>query len=189
MICSPTNRCRQRRDCPRVNCSGQVPACLTSIVSLLSMRAFLFPLLLILAGCQRDPYTEVYSMKQPSTNDVVGVYAADTNTLALIAKEGHYSAASPAITLGGDGTIVITNIPDWWLTSFGEPQGGFDSGRGTWTIQKHQEWWGLSVGFTDTTHFASLSHKPGGMRTEMMLIGEKPPYKIHLIVGDPDNGR
>ncbi len=28
----PTSRCRQRRDCPRVNCSGQGPACLTSIV-------------------------------------------------------------------------------------------------------------------------------------------------------------
>jgi hypothetical protein len=23
----------------------------------------------------------------------------------------------------------------------------------------------------------------------MMLVGEKPPYKIHLTVGDPDAGR
>jgi hypothetical protein len=93
-----------------------------------------------------------------------------------------------SITLLGDGTIIITNIPDWWLT-FGEPQGGFDSGRGTWSIQKHQEWWALSVGFTDTTQFASLTNKPGGLGTEMMLVGEKSPYKIHLIVGDPDAGR
>ena len=153
------------------------------------MRAFLFPFLLILAGCQRDPYTVVYSTKRPSTNDLIGVYTADTNTLAFIAKEGHYSVASPSITLMGDGTIVITNIPDWWLTSFGAPRGGFDSGLGTWTIQKLQEWWGLSVGFPDTTQFASLSNKPSGMNTEMMLVGERPPYKIHLIVGDPDDGK
>ncbi len=153
------------------------------------MRAFVFLLLFVLIGCQRDPYTEVYSTTQPGTNDLIGIYVADTNTLALIAKEGHYGAASPSITLLGDGAIAITNIPDWWLTSFGAPHGGFDSGRGTWTVQKHQQWWGLTVGFADTTQFASLSNKPGGMSTEMMLVGAKSPYKIHLTIGDPDDGR
>lgn len=152
------------------------------------MRSFLILALVILAGCQYDPYTSVYTTTQPKTNDVVGVYVPDTNTVALISKEGHYGPASPSITLLDDGTIIITNIPDWWLT-FGEPRGGFDSGRGTWSIQKHQDWWVLSVGFTDTTQFASLTNKPGGLGTEMMLVGEKPPYKIHLTVGDPDAGR
>jgi hypothetical protein len=153
------------------------------------MRPFIISLLVIFAGCQYDPYTSVYTTTQPNTNDVVGVYVADTNTLDLIAKEGHYSAVSPSITLLADGTIIITNIPDWWLTSFGEPRGGFDSGRGTWTIQKHQEWWALSVGFDDTEAFSSRNHNPGGLGTQMMLIGEKPPYRIHLTVGDPDEGK
>ena len=157
--------------------------------NLRAMRAFVFLLMLSLAGCQRDPYTEVYSATKPATNDLVGVYTADTNTVNLIAREGHYTAAPPSIALLADGTIAITNIPDWWLTSFGAPHGGFDSGRGTWTVQKHQQWWGLSAGFPDTTQFSSLSNRPGGMSTEMMLVGQNPPYKIHLIVGDPDDGR
>ncbi len=152
------------------------------------MRSFLILTVVILAGCQYDPYTSVYTTTQPKTNDVVGVYVPDTNTVTLISKEGRYSPASPSITLLNDGTITITNIPDWWLT-FGEPHGGFDSGHGTWSIQKHQEWWALSVGFANTTQFGSLSNKPGGIGTEMMLIGDKPPYKIHLTVGDPDAGR
>lgn len=153
------------------------------------MRAFSVLLLLILTGCQYDPYTDVYTTTQPKTNDVVGIYFPDTNTITLISKEGHYGQVSPSITLFSDGTIIITNIPDWWLTSFGEPQGGFDSGRGTWTIEKHQEWWALGVGFTNTENFASLTNKPEGLGAEMMLVGEKPPYKIHLIVGDPDAGK
>lgn len=152
------------------------------------MRSFVILVVVILAGCQRDPYTSIYTMTQPETNDVVGVYVPDTNTIALISKERHYGPARTSITLLDDGTIIITNIPDWWLT-FGESHGGFDSGHGTWSIQKHQEWWTLSVGFTDTTQFASLTNKPEGMGTEMMLVGEKPPYKIHLALGDPDSGR
>jgi hypothetical protein len=152
------------------------------------MRSFLILAVVILAGCQYDPYTSVYTTTQPKTNDVVGVYVPDTNTVALISKEGHYGSALPSITLLDDGTIIITNIPDWWR-NFGERHGGFDSGRGTWSIQKHQDWWALSVGFRDTTQFASLANQPGGLGTEMMLVGEKPPYKIHLTVGDPDAGK
>jgi hypothetical protein len=106
--------------------------------------------------------------------------------MAVITNEGHYSLAAPSITLLSNGTIVITNIPDWWLAGFEpRPPGGFDLGRGTWSVQKHQEWWALSVGFKDTTQFASFSNKLEGFSAEMMLIGEKPPYKIYLIVGDP----
>jgi len=109
--------------------------------------------------------------------------------LDFIAKEGHYSTVAPSITLLGDGTIIITNIPDWWLTSFGKPQGGFDAGRGTWTIEKHQEWWALSVGFHDTEGFSSINHNSGGLGTQMMLVGQKPPYSIYLTVGDPDEAK
>jgi hypothetical protein len=152
------------------------------------MRALILPLVLILAGCQRDPYTSVYTTAQPRSNDLVGSYFPDVDTVALISKEGHYKTVSPSITLMNDGTIVITNIPDWWLTRSGEPGGGFDSGRGTWTVEKHQDWWAIGVGFDDTAQFSLLNRQPGGFATQMMLIGEKPPYRIHLTIGDPDAG-
>lgn len=117
-----------------------------------------------------------------------GVYVADTNTMDLITGEGHYKPVSPSITLFPDGAIVITNIPDWWNT-FGQACGGFDSGRGFWRVEKHRDWWAVLGCFTNTAQFASLTNKSERFGSDMMLIGEKPPYKIHLIIGDPDEGR
>jgi hypothetical protein len=140
-------------------------------------------------GCQYDPYTSVYTSQKPKPKDLIGIYHPDPNSMTVIAKEGHYPPVVPTITLLNDSTIVITNIPDWWLTSFGNPQGGFDSGKGTWEIQKHQNWWAVLVSFPDTTQFASRKNAPGGLTTEMMLVGNNPPHKLHLTVGDPDGGR
>jgi hypothetical protein len=143
------------------------------------MRVFIIVLIFLVAitGCQHDPYAGAYTTTQPKTNDLVGVYIADTNTMALITNEGHYSPVAPSITLQPDSTIIISKIPDWWLTPLGQPRGGFDSGRGTWSVEKHQEWWAVSVDFNETMHFTSLSNSPGGLATDMMLVG------------DPDEGR
>ncbi len=151
------------------------------------MRSFLIAAAFMLTGCQYDPYTASYTKTKPNRKDLVGTYVPDADTMTLISKEGHYSQVASSISLLEDGTIIIENIPDWWRI-FEGPQGGFDSGRGTWKIEKHQEWWALGAAFTNTEQFASLKNKLPGLGTEMMLIGEKPPYKIHLTVGDPDAG-
>ena len=153
------------------------------------MRALIISFVLILAGCQYDPHTAVYTVAEPRPNDLVGTYEPDKDTAAFVTKEGHYKSMPPSISLMSNGTVIITNIPDWWLTKFGTPSGGFDSGSGTWTIGKHQRWWALSVSFPSTGQFVSQQHQAGGLSTEMMLIGEKPPYKIYLDVGDPDAGK
>jgi len=131
----------------------------------------------IVAGCQYDPFTAVYTTKQPKAEDLVGWYVPTEETKRFITKEGHYPSVESSIALSADGTLTITNIPDWWLTPFGRPEGKFDSRRGKWTVQKHQDWWVIGVNLDP------------GFGTDLFLIGEKPPYKIHLIVGDPDEGR
>ena len=159
------------------------------------MRAVAVLMVLLVVGCQHDPNTTAYTTAQPKTNDLAGTHVPTTKTLSQIAKEGHYPTASPSIVLTSDGTIVITDIPDWWV-SFGESRGAFDSGRGSWGVVKHQEWWALGVVFRNTEHlasvqsrFAKLGSSPGDYGAVMMLVGEKAPYKIHLILGDPDEGR
>jgi hypothetical protein len=132
---------------------------------------------IVLVGCQYDPFTEVYTTKQPKAEDLVGLYVPSEETKAFIANEGHYSPAESSITLSADGSVSMTNIPDWWLTPFGESQGRFHSYHGRWTVQKHQDWWVVGVSLDDATG------------TEVFLIGEKAPYKIHIILGDPDGGR
>ena len=71
---------------------------------------------IVLVGCQYDPFTEVYTTKQPKAEDLVGLYVPSEETKAFIANEGHYSPAESSITFSADGSVSMTNIPDWWLT-------------------------------------------------------------------------
>ena len=153
------------------------------------MRALIASLSICLAGCQYDPHTASYTTTQPKPEDLVGVYAPDQTTTNLIAREGRYRQFPASISLSAGGALTITNIPDWWGTDFGRPLGGFDAGRGTWSVVQHQRWWAVSVDFESTAQFASRQHRAETLGTSFMLVGERPPYKIHLTVGDPDEGR
>ena len=150
------------------------------------MRLAFLGLLFAFAGCQFDPYTSVYTRTEPKAEDLVGVYVPDKATARFIAE--HYPAIGTSIVLSADGTIVLQNIPDCWKTLFGTFEGGFDSGTGRWKIQKHQEWWVLGVDIW-TDGFSSREHAHIGLTTEIFLVGEKPPYIIHLTIGDPDAGQ
>jgi hypothetical protein len=152
------------------------------------MRALIAVLAACLASCQHDPYTTNYTRKRPKT-DLCGTYVPDAATRELIAQVGHYPAAPTSITLLADGFLSIANVPDWWNTPFGESQGEFDSGTGGWNLQQHQQWWAISAHFGTTAHFASLQFRTDSFATEFMLVGQRPPYKLHLVVGDPDAGR
>jgi hypothetical protein len=153
------------------------------------MRALIASLGLCLAGCQQDPYGWAYTTKKPDAADLVGNYAPDDATLKLIAEHGHYPPRPASIVLDASGRVTVTDIPDWWLTDLGRSQGGFDSGSGTWSVQPHQEWWIIGATFDSMNGFASQNHRSGGLVTGFGLVGERPPYKIHLTLGDPDDGQ
>jgi hypothetical protein len=122
---------------------------------------------IVLVGCQYDPFTEVYTTKQPKAEDLVGLYVPSEETKAFIANEGYYLPAESSITLSADAAVSMTNIPDWWLTPFGKSEGSFHSYHRRWTVQKHQDWWVVGVSPEKATV------------TDLFLIGEKAPYKIH----------
>ena len=154
------------------------------------MRILLLILFAGLAGCQFDRHTAVYTTTEPKPQDLVGTYVLDYASNKLITEEGHYAKAETSIVLATDGSITIENIPDWWLTDVGDSKEKFDSGHGKWSIDKHQDWWVLSVEFHSTEQFAWQRQAwSNGFFTEMFLIGEKPPYNIYLGIGDPDENR
>lgn len=153
------------------------------------MRTLIASLALCLAGCGHDGNWWAYTKSRPNPADLVGVYVPDQATLDLIAREGRYAQRPASITLGADGSLEITNIPDWWLTDFGHPMGGFDTGHGKWELYVHQRWWALDLDFPSTEQFESLHHRPTRFVTSFMLVGQRPPYKILIHVGDPDGGR
>ena len=145
-------------------------------------------IVIFLGGCQYDPYTWEYTKKQPRQAALVGTYFPNQETVSYITQEGHYPVRESSIFLAENGSCSINSIPDWWLTS-GDSKSGFDSGECVWKLEKHQEWWSVAVVFNSTAQFSSQQFRPGSYGVSFMLLGEKPPYKIHLIVGDPDEGK
>lgn len=144
----------------------------------------------LLAGCQFDPYTSDYTTTKPLASNLVGVYVPTQKTQTYIQSMGNYPSVKMSITLFRDGTFNFNNIPDMWNTwgeSFGKFKGKFDSGSGQWSMRKGQDWWSVMLDFTSTTGFNSEKMK-GRFVTSIMLVGEKPPYLLHLTVGDPDSG-
>lgn len=133
-----------------------------------------------LAGCQFDPYSLSYTQVEPHLPDLVGQYHTNAATKKLILEEGKYPSAEATISLHGDGTFTMTNIPDWWWK--GKTFGSLNSEKGTWKIIRHQKWWAIFIRIDSSSDF------PRGFNTDWSLVGNKPPYKIHLTIGDPDSG-
>jgi hypothetical protein len=132
-------------------------------------------ILFYLVGC--GAWQELHFTKnKPKESDLIGTYEPDAKTQKLILKDGGYSSAKCQIKLNADGKIELIDMPDWWENGFGESHKKLISTNGTWKLEKIQGCWGIDWENENVTHGVDL-------------IGEKPPYKIHIYVGDPDSDR
>jgi hypothetical protein len=142
---------------------------------------------ILLSSCRYSPEYWEFTRKKPRQEDVVGQYVPDQKARKFIFEKRNYPKEKISINLGPDGSFELKNIPDCWLSDFGKSSGKFNSGGGTWELAEHDSRWTLSLHFPSTEHFSAKRFK-GGFFTFVMLIGEKPPYIIYLMVGDPDGG-
>lgn len=153
--------------------------------------AFTLLLALVLSGCQYDrhaqEYTATKTTPQPRVQDLAGLYVPTPETGAYVKGQGHYPRARTFILLSPNGTFRFNNVPDWWHVEAGESDGKFDTGNGRWSVAKSQDWWVVDLDFTSTAGFHS-EKLPNGLTTDVSLAGDKPPYRLHLPVGDPDAG-
>lgn len=155
---------------------------------------FLFlPLLLytlaVLSGCTGDPHTSTYTVSRPRESDLVGTYVPTEDTTRLVTGRGGYEGRPAIITLGDGAAVEFTDVPDWWNTPSGKPGGGFDSAAGRWGVERKQDrWWAIGIEFPRGSRLASLGGKPVVFHAQVLLVGEKPPYRLHLTIGDPDEG-
>jgi len=141
--------------------------------------------LLFTCGCCFDPFSCDYTKKKPASLSIIGTWVLDAESKRLMTTDGKYpQASSPRLILSTDGSFEITDVPDWCFEGLGKSSGTLVSATGTWSIEKHQEWW--AVAFSTKT-VKSQNTSVGGF--EGMLRGEAEPYKINLTVGDPDEGR
>lgn len=134
---------------------------------------------MMLVSCQGDPYSGSYTRSRPSETDLVGTWVPDATTLAYMRKTGRYdtSRMHNRLMLHSDGKFELFDMPDWWEDGFGRSHGSFDSSSGKWNVGQHPD---------DKTWEIELI--TATRNTSMSLRGQKPPYLIHVTIGDPDQG-
>lgn len=150
-----------------------------------SKLIFLMVGLVGIAGCHnRD--ADDFPTEKPEMSAIEGIYRLNESSVQTV-KEAGYEETDATLSLQGDGTFTMTGVPDWWQT-FGEFRGGYDSGQGTWKLQKDQSWWSIGLKFDSRRDFHS---KPAedGLSTSITIYGKQPPFFLWLYVGDADSGR
>jgi hypothetical protein len=72
----------------------------------------------------------------------------------------------------------MRDIPDIWRSDGGKGAGKLEDFSGNWRLDKHQDsWWGLV-----------LRRGDWGCGGCLMVLGNGPPYRLVIRVGDPDEG-
>jgi hypothetical protein len=151
-----------------------------------------FPLLTVLlsialTACSSKSNPQDYTTAQPNFDEMVGAYVPTTATLDLLKATGKYERSDSTITLKDDGTVEITDVPDWWLTSYTEAKGKFDNGKGKWGMDRNKGWWMVVMSFTTQNNsFSSPVPKQGNVTAMLSIIGQKAPYRLQLSIADPN---
>jgi hypothetical protein len=135
----------------------------------------------LLSGCYspRELAEEFrFARQKPLETDLVGKWVPTTQTLEDMRGNGGYSISTHELVLNADKTFFMNNMPDWWATDFGESKKGFQSAAGRWTLSPAtgDSDWGIDL-VVGTSGIGFLH-----------VRNQKPPYLIHIGIGDPDNG-
>jgi len=93
---------------------------------------------------------------------------------------------SSRIELQSDSSFSVKNIAAIW-SPFSTAD-GFESVKGKWSLVKHQEWWAVDLTVNSVREpNGHWNRKRAG--TQIMLVGQNAPYKLHFTIGDPDAGQ
>lgn len=113
-----------------------------------------------------------FTRSEPNKSDLVGTWTPDRASLGDMRTRGHYDPnVEPKLILRADDSFDLINMPDWWENGFGESHGTFRAYSGKWGVsQEISKFWQLFL---------------SGRNVE--LFGQKAPYRLNFIIGDPDS--
>jgi len=128
------------------------------------------------SACRINLGSPGYTTVEPNKSDLVGTWIPDKATLEDMKERGGYDTLIPTrLVLKSDGSLEIANIPDWWEIPAGTSRRGMASYSGSWSLYNDQPCWTIAVKYSNSAGFLNL-------------LGNKPPHKIEIILGDPDSG-
>jgi hypothetical protein len=148
-----------------------------------------------------------YTTIEPKPTDIIGTYQITSDTASNLVAVGYFQT-NASISFYANGTFEAFNLPACWRSD--EPLYGpgwqgkpisrsYDSGSGSWKIFDEEKYdfdkglsknhsWSIMLHFIGSK---SLDYSPiatNGWIGSLMLKNESPPYILHFIVGDPDEG-
>lgn len=133
----------------------------------------------VLCGCQYNPYTITAPTKRPKFEDVVGVYEFYYETVSKHTSPKEFKRA--AITLNADSTFTITGLPNFVGPVNFKYKGNINA-TGKWGIE--------NMGDLDAKQETLFAIALKGTPANLPAIGflhHKAPYELIIIYGDPDN--
>jgi hypothetical protein len=135
----------------------------------------------ILGGCQHDPWASDYAREKPSQT-ITGTYVPTKYTYSFL--HGMYkNVKTSTLELRSDSSFTIRNIAAVWSPF--STAGGFESIKGTWTLNKHQDWWAVALTVESVRDATGHWHQ-NEFGSQAILVGQHVPYKLHFTIGDPD---
>ena len=118
-----------------------------------------------------------HTRAEPARTDLVGIWIPDRRTVEDMQERGGYNPTFPtSLRLQADGSFEMINFPDWWSNISGQSYGGLRNNSGTWEISEQENLWHVELKLT-------------GTRRSVDLLGQKQPYSISFVLGDPDSGK
>ncbi len=137
---------------------------------------------LLLVGCQHDPWADDFLTAQPAERDVAGTYKINPDSQKRTVGNSPLSIdASTRIDLSPDHRVEFVHVP----ADLRDEKVCWVTGRGSWELGKNDN---FSVVRATVLNEELNSPCRGNFAYELMLYGKKPPYKLHITIGDPDSG-
>ncbi len=139
----------------------------------------------VFAGCQYDPFAPEFTTVKPVEDRLVGRYSPDTETRERLRSALQIQVhPSCELVLNADHTFSATSLPRcWYPPTTGDCSPGTANVSGDWSLRQRGKWWSVDL----NAHLP-----PGGvMKTwnvPASVRGDRPPYTLHLTIGDPDSG-
>lgn len=127
-------------------------------------------------ACQYDPYTASYATQKPERAVLIGTWTITADSLRELGRRGA-GALRPQLIVLADGRVRMEDIPNGWRSGVNGPGPQAETFEGRWTLEKHQDWWGLDLEEAQWVCSGCL-----------MVLQDRAPHLLVLRYGDPDEG-
>lgn len=140
-------------------------------------------------GCQYDRWAHGFATRQPAERDVAGLYTVDPASLQRTIKlpmSGSVLKINPSahILLSQDHKVEFFQVPE----SIDDELPCSVTGRGTWRLGANDRYIVIWAQIVDEESNSRCRETFSKFGDQLNLYGDKPPYRLHVTIGDPDSG-